>query len=174
MAAAEDVTPAPDTAPAVASDTAPAAEEDTSTAAPPADTASAAGPSATLPDARPALEPGFTAYRIATGADVVTLAVVEPLPPLYRGVSVRLAADRDGKPLRLADASVQVALAKTGDAVGRIEARGREDGRVALDLPPLPVSSRYRLTVDAHLGDGSAARWTLDYDASTGIPSPPR
>lgn|GEM_PF-986393 len=135
-------------------------------------TAATASPTGLLLDGpRPPLETGFMAYRVPVGGDELTVAVAEPLPPLYQRLAVRLALDRDGQAIRLVDATVAVKLASTSDAVGTSTGRGRDDGRVAVDLPPLPVSARYTLVIDAQLGDGSTARWTLSYDASKGVPA---
>lgn len=164
-----DTRPTPDTAtaPPMAPDVAPDAALHGG-----ADTLPPKPPQLTLEGPRPALEAGFVSHALTQGADVVTIAVADPLPPLFRGVSLRLGADRGGAPLRLVSASVVVSLESTGDAIGHAEGRGRPDGRVPLDLPALPVASTYRLAFEATLADGTSAQWAMRYDADKGTPGP--
>jgi serine/threonine-protein kinase len=164
LAPTADTARAPDTVVTVTRDAADAAAHGG------ADTLAPQAPQLTLDGPRPPLEAGFLSHAVAAGEDVVTLAVADPLPPLFRGVPLRLAVDRRGAPLRLVSATVVVTLESTGAAVGHADGRGRPDGRVALDLPALPIASTYRLALEATLADGTSARWTVRYDADKGTP----
>lgn len=157
-----DATPAP-----TAGETAPSAT--TPDAADPREQDTAqAPPSVTLGHARPPLEPGFTSHALRADALTLSVGIADPLPPLYAGLPLRLALDRGDEALRLARARVVVTLER-GDAIGAVEGRGRpQDGRVAVDLPALPLAARYHLEVSATLADGTAHALSAIYDAATG------
>lgn len=167
----------PDTALTAATPDAPSPAVDDAATAPSAPRE----PSATEPDAnpppaatvalghaRPPLEPGFVSRTVRAGELSLAFGVPDPLPALYAGLPLRLALDRGDEPLRLARARIVVTLER-GDAIGAVEGRGRpQDGRVALDLPALPLAARYRLDVSATLPDGTVHAFSAIYDAATG------
>ncbi|MFO0751088.1 MAG: protein kinase [Myxococcota bacterium] len=141
---------APDTAVAPAPDTAVAAAEPDS--APSADTAPVAVEEvAELPTdpglgrARPPIEAGFDEVSIALGE--YTLAVARPrtAPALFQPLPIRVAIDRAGVPLRIDSGVAALTLARDGQPAGRAEGKGRDDGRLALELPPRPSADRYTI-----------------------------
>ena len=122
---------------------------------------------------RPAWPKG---YEIAwTGklkdGGTVSVAMTSPRPAIHLPINSLWQVDRGGQGLILNRIAGHVSL--SGNTVGTPNnVSVRDDGRIALDLPPLPMVSSYLLKVEVTLAEGTTATLSFTYDAASGRLSP--
>lgn len=121
--------------------------------------------SAELGKPRPPVAEGLVERRLPLGRELVAVALPTEAPPLSKPLSIEIAFEVAGVPMvakqaRLTTRRGDVVLA-TSDHIGR-----REDGRIGLTLPPLPLPDRYELDLDLELTDGTRHELRLSYDAA--------
>ncbi len=127
-----------------------------------------------LEGARPPLESGFMELRLTLGRDHLAIAEPAERPPLFRPLPLRIGLDRDGRPMHIVHGAITMALLRDGREVGRSSGRGRDDGRLPIDLPPRPLPDRFAVTLELTLGGDERVTAHLVYDARSGTFAPAR
>lgn len=122
-----------------------------------------------LSGTRPPLEEGFTELRLPLGRDLLGLAAPTAPGPLYRPLPLRLALDRDGRPMNLAAGRLTMRLLRDGRVTGTAEGHARTaDGRLAIDLPARALADTFDVALALELGGGERLTVRLRHDARTG------
>jgi len=117
---------------------------------------------------RPALEPGLRATTLTLGRDVIAIAEATEAGPLYRPIALRVALDRDGKPMRIVRGALAVKLVRGAVDIGTVDGEAGADGRLAIALPPRAVADTFAVTLELTLGGGERYEVRLTYDARSG------
>ncbi len=118
-----------------------------------------------LEGARPALEEGLREVKLTLGRETLSIAEPAIVGPLYRPLALRVALDRDGRPMRIAHGALAMRLARDARSVGANQGEGRADGRLVIDLPPRGLADVFALTLELTLAGGERYDARLLYDA---------
>ena len=103
----------------------------------------------------------------AAAAGTISVALPTPRPAIHIPMNALWQADRNGQGLYVDTISARLRLGGNDIATPRNEAV-RDDGRMRLKLPPLPMVARYQVDVTIRVADGTTSTLSLTYDAATG------